>query len=194
MSIFDDEKNKYINIWSRDRSYAKASPMERDYLFLFENNFLDINKTVVDFGCGCGRADLALARNGYRVIMIDITENALDQEVKKACDTMNNLTFLPLNLLYAPFKTKILGDYFICVDVIEHLPEQYIDNVVRYIHSSTTDGGLMSVACFPDKRDCGNLHLTVKPASYWKSYFNNIWGNELTIDLNENKYTGILTK
>lgn len=194
MSIAEKEHSKYRNLWLKNPDYREKSPFERDYLGIFENVFKDKSKKIVDFGCGCGRGALHLARLGFTVLMIDITEHALDPEVRMACDSMPNLTFLELNLIHAPFNMRKLGDYFICADVIEHLPEPVIDKVVRYIYASTSSSGLMSVACFPDKTFGANLHLTVKPAGYWQRYFSNIWDAERTVEFNSRKYTGVLIK
>lgn len=79
--------------------------------------------------------------------------------------------------LYDPavdaLSTKPEGtfDGVICTDVMEHVPEEEVDAVVREIAAYAEDWAFVSVCCRPSKHirfpDGTNVHVTVKPFQWW---------------------------
>lgn len=83
--------------------------------------------------------------------------------------------------LYDPgvpeYQTKPTGKYdmTICIDVMEHVPEEHVDLVLQEIASYTTKVAVFSISTRPAKKllpDGRNAHLTVKPMSWWKNKLN----------------------
>lgn len=68
-------------------------PNEQVIRFI-KRNVSDINKTILDFGCGAGRNSIALAGEGYNIIAIDCTQDAVDMLKEKAKDKSYNIKCL----------------------------------------------------------------------------------------------------
>jgi hypothetical protein len=71
------EQDKYQLMWQFD-TYRDVSPGE-----CLVDLFLDIVKPdsqIIDFGCGTGRASIALSKREHSVFLIDFTDNCRDEE------------------------------------------------------------------------------------------------------------------
>jgi hypothetical protein len=61
-------------------------------------------------------------------------------------------------------------DIVVCVDVLEHVPEQFVDDVLSDLACLTKKVLYLCVATRPASKtfkDGTNVHLTVKPRSWW---------------------------
>lgn len=62
-------------------------------------------------------------------------------------------------------------DYVICADVMEHIPEEYVDDVLREIGRYTTKMVFFSISGDPAYKSFGdgeNLHCTMRDVAWWK--------------------------
>ena len=93
-----------------------------------------------DWGCGTGRATLALQERGFAATGIDIVASALETPVPfiEAC-----LWDLP--------ETVPAFDYGLCCDVMEHLPPEHVAEVLRQIASRTKVAVYFQIALFEDR-------------------------------------------
>lgn len=111
--------------------------------------------TWLDYGCGRG---------------------ALGKEVSKA------LSFVKVTN-YDPFHPNWIGkpdpephDFVTCMDVMEHVEEQCIDNTLKFIAERTLYGAMFligtteSLKTLPDGR---NAHITIKTSQWWKEKLSN---------------------
>ena len=150
------EKDKYRLMWSTD-SYRECSPGENIVPTILE--VMHPKGLVLDFGCGTGRASIELAKAGCDVLLIDFADNARDEEAV-------NLPFLEWDL------TKPLpphAHYGICCDVMEHIPPQDVDTVLRNI-TDAADSVFFQISTVPDHFGAmfdTHLHLTVQPHAWW---------------------------
>ncbi len=119
--------------------------------------------SVIDYGCGMGRAAADLARAGFFSVGVDIAANALEERIPfvEAC-----LWDLPETLGPSTFA--------FCADVMEHIPEPYICNVLQLIRMRTLALGCFAISWGDD--DCGRLigqelHLTKRPYEWWVEQF-----------------------
>lgn len=84
---------------------------------------------------------------------------------------------------FLPYSTKPpVGsfDIVICADVMEHVPEEEVDNTLREIKSMIDKTGvvLFTISCKKAVKhfaDGENLHCTVQPVSWWKERLNAIF-------------------
>ena len=107
------EKEKYERMWTLP-DYRHIAPGEDEV-----PNFLQIAKpaagaSVLDFGCGTGRASLHLHVAGLKPILLDFASNCRDPGAEF-------LPFFEVDLT-EPFPMR--ADHGFCTDVMEHIPPQ----------------------------------------------------------------------
>lgn len=152
------ERDKYQRMWNH-AAYRGTAPGEHCV-----DTFLEIVKpvgTVIDFGCGTGRAGLALDEAGLSVVLMDFTDNSRDEKAR-------HLPFMQHDLTQ---PIPLVAPYGFCTDVMEHIPPQDVSTVLRNI-CDATDTAFFQICTVPD--DFGEivlgqpLHLTVQPHEWWR--------------------------
>lgn len=152
------EREKYRKIWERPE-YRQWSPGAAAV-----DNFLKgvdwmLGQSVVDLGCGTGRAGAALAERGLDVTLLDFMHSAVE---------FPDMKFIEACLWDIP-ETQWF-DWAFCVDVMEHIPTSMVTQTLGNIHNIIRRGGYFQIALFED--GCGRmigetLHMTVKSADWW---------------------------
>lgn len=183
-----NEREKYEECWKHDE-YRQVSPAETvlDY-FLGTLPYLGevpetvkrvgllpphqsvydrhIPPSIIDFGCGTGRATRTLADMGFPVLGVDIADNALDDDVR------GHFPFLCAALTQG-LSAFLEADYGLCVDVLEHLPIAELDDAIAAIASCVIRLAFIRVANFPESHGdqfCGEqLHLSLMDSDAWES-------------------------
>ena len=151
------EDEKYRRMWERPE-YRKLSPGES-----LVDKFIEIAQpsgTVIDLGCGTGRAGVRLRDHGIPVVLIDFTDNSRDPDALSLpflqCDITEHI---PLSMPYG-----------FCTDVMEHIPTDRIDAALTNIIKAA-ERIFFQISTEPD--DFGRLideplHLTVRPHAWWR--------------------------
>jgi len=174
----ESEKRKYWRAYQH-KSYRVGSPGERvaDY-FLF-STAREPGDTVIDLGCGTGRAGKRIA--DYRkktstgqikhinVVLFDFVD-AREVDLPFIEGNLWDLSGLPV------------FDWILCCDVLEHIPPQYVDRTLDGMARITRKGGLLTIAHFasstahfPDMEVIEDLHLTVQPPEWWQAKIEKRW-------------------
>lgn len=157
------ERDKYRLMWQMD-SYRTVSPGE-DAVPLFLAAARP-DGLIADFGCGTGRASIALANMGHEVVLIDFADNSRDEEAK-------SLPFIEWDLTR---PCPVRAPYGLCTDVMEHIPPEDVETVIVNIMASspcvffqisTVDDVFGAILGTP-------LHLTVKPHDWWRDVFESL--------------------
>ena len=155
------ERKKYQKAWAHDdyRNYAPGEVLIEHYV----QQIRPSKGRWIDFGTGTGRAALAMHRRGFDVTMIDIADNCLDAEVKKEIGNR-----LVIGNLWQPMDLPRAPEGY-CTDVMEHIPEDHVDAVVKNA-LSLCDRVFFQICLREDHfgQVLGeHLHLTVKPFTWW---------------------------
>jgi 2-polyprenyl-3-methyl-5-hydroxy-6-metoxy-1,4-benzoquinol methylase len=153
------ERKKYQECWSYSQ-YRQYSPGEWALPL-----FRDVNRkkgSLIDLGCGTGRASATLADEGYEVTQLDFASNSRDFEVKE-----KGLPFIESNLW-----TKWEGSWDVgyCCDVMEHIPPDKCDAVLKRIFSNCRRV-FFTIHFGPDNfgQTVGHpLHLNVQDFIWWR--------------------------
>lgn len=153
------EKNKYERMWGLEK-YHQRSPGMRH----LEDALLKLSPkpgaTIVDLGCGTGRVSAELKKRGFRVVAVDIAENA-------ATEFDGHFVASPLWDLPAELGKF---DYGFCADVMEHIPTDHVAKTLECIslHASVVYFQIANFVCHEGDEIGEHLHLTVKPIEWWK--------------------------
>lgn len=165
------EAEKYGKMWELD-SYRKISPGEGLAQIFIDQARPKPGARVIDFGCGTGRGGLMLAILGkMHVTFVDFVRNCLDPEIREALTTQADmLTFVKADLEQ---PLPVVAEYGFCVDVLEHVPPDKVDQVLDNILLAAQHV-FFSIAMFEDV--CGKaigetLHLSVHPFEWWMEQF-----------------------
>lgn len=102
------------------------------------------SKTLLDYGCGS-------MRNLMKVLDCDVAYLGYDPAVPE-------------------FSVKAPSDFVVCIDVLEHIEPELLDNVLDDLLMLTNKWAFFSVHTGPAKKhlsDGRNAHLIQKPAEWW---------------------------
>jgi len=111
-------------------------------------------KTVIDYGCGKGYA----------------WEH---HKLKQALNLDTVILFDPGVEKYST-KPKVQADLVICIDVMEHVPEHLVDQVIDDICCCSRKAVFLGISTRTSSKllvDGSNAHATVKPEKWWRNKF-----------------------
>lgn len=168
------EKDKYELVWTYPE-YRRNSPAERKVEEIYREARKWEAKTVVDYGCGTGRLSLMLSERGFDVTLVDHAVNCLDEAVE---DRLGH-KFIQGCL----WEVEVDGDFGVCVDVLEHIPENRVEGVLSKIR---TPHGYFQIATnmdgFGPKLIGEHLHLTVHPMGWWMERIKRFFPDAVQMD------------
>jgi hypothetical protein len=154
------EKEKYQLMWQFD-AYRNVSPGE--HIADFYLNKFKPEGTIIDFGCGTGRAGIKFNAHGINTLLVDFTDNCRDREAA-------TIPFLQWDLTNKLPVDALNG---FCTDVMEHIPTNDVSTVILNIMNSA-DKVFFQISTIDDVMGAAinePLHLTVKPYEWWRSKF-----------------------
>lgn len=150
------ERAKYERVWAVDE-YRAHSPGEWA-LPLFRQMVRKRDATLLDLGCGTGRAGRQLAALGFEVTLADLVPAAVD---------VNDLPFVKINA-WGRWPSQCY-DWVYCCDVLEHVPIECVERTLRNIARHCDQ--LFATIHFGEDhfgQVIGHpLHLTVRPFLWW---------------------------
>lgn len=129
-----DEQQKYLKVWNVP-AYRVVSPGEGCvdmFLEAVRDMMPDHDKqTLIDFGCGTGRAGYKLWQTGkFDVTLMDFAWNCLDDNIKARCTSVKGMEFVEHDITK---KTALRANWGYCTDVMEHLPPEEVDDALDVI-------------------------------------------------------------
>lgn len=161
MTFLDVEREKYREVWDIAK-YREHSPGEVS-VARFQSWTGLSSGDVYDFGCGEGRGSIALAQAGWTVLGWDLVD--VRSEAGKAA--MRGFVEAPL---WERTASMGMADAGYCVDVMEHLPTEFVmlavdamltHCVTLYLEISNEPDNLGGLIGQP-------LHLTVREYAWWR--------------------------
>lgn len=162
------EREKYERMWTRDEYRDDhVTAHARTALAHFGARPGD---SVIDFGAGAGYASAAFQEAGLHVLAIDIALNAMAPSIAAVVPRLlASLWELPVGLS---------ADWGFCCDVLEHVPTDRVDDVLRALRASARRSTYLCISLRPD--GCGQLigdtlHLTVRPLDWWTARLRRYW-------------------
>jgi 2-polyprenyl-3-methyl-5-hydroxy-6-metoxy-1,4-benzoquinol methylase len=154
------EADKYRLMWDQPSYYDLIPALEHVEPAVTALGIQRGDK-LIDFGCGSGRAAKALVDKGIDVIGIDIADNAPDEAI----------VFVHGCLWDIPSLRQLTGaKWGFCVDVMEHIPTEKVDDVLAGIAFHVKCGVYFAIDSVPDRQGLiigQPLHLTVREPAWW---------------------------
>lgn len=87
---------------------------------------------------------------------------------------MSDFQYYPYDPVFPEYGQARSADLVCCIDVLEHIEEDYVDTVVDDLKRITTGHGLFSIATGPATKllpDGRNAHLIQKTSAWWLPKF-----------------------
>jgi len=159
MSLASTERSKYKECWKYDK-YRHHSPGE--WALPVFKQIVRKKSTLIDLGCGTGRAGMALSELGFDVTLLDFAPNCLDFAVRQ-----KELPFIQSNL-WSGWKGE--WEYGYCCDVMEHIPPEMTDRVLKRI-AKNCKRVFFTIHFGPDNfgKVVGHpLHVNIQGFTWWR--------------------------
>ena len=83
---------------------------------------------------------------------------------------LKNFDYYPYDPVFPEYGPPKKADIVCCIDVLEHIEEEYLTNVLDELKKITMKLGFFTIATKPAGKflkDGRNAHLIQKPASWW---------------------------
>jgi len=163
----EQERRKYQRMWTEVHGYRQNSPGQNLVPLFTAHSGAEPGDSVLDAGCGTGRAGDALAKAGFKVTLLDICPEAVESD----------LPFIETNLWALPTRLYQF-DWIFCCDVLEHIPPEHIDKTLNNIAAMGTKGAFFQIALHTDgfgDMIGERLHLTVMPDVWWAKKLYERW-------------------
>lgn len=154
------EKEKYEEMW-KHKEYREFSPGEKVIATFFDVVKPSPGSSIIDFGCGTGRAAVLLDKYGLNVTAVDFVPNALE---------IQSLKFVQADL---SDLIPITSEYGFCTDVMEHIPPDKVDQTLRNIMRAS-GRVFFQISLVPDSMGLligHHLHLSVHTYEWWIAKF-----------------------
>jgi trans-aconitate methyltransferase len=172
--IDQDHKKIFEEIWEKG-NYRLGSTAQRMVKLLLDT--IPAEASINDYGSGTGRAEVEILKTRplQKITMIDIAENALEDEAKAYLfDPIANVSFIMADL--ADLSEVPHADWGICINVLMTVQPDKIDIILKEIRR-TCDNLIMEVYDFTDTR-LGEDRTTVKKnAIEWMDALQEHWRN-----------------
>lgn len=157
------EKLRYDMAYANN-AYTPTLGMKAWRRLLKSRDFSNINK-VLDIGCGFGQG-VAMCRNkGIEAYGLDISESLI--LYWQMANIMQFCTVCSADKL--PFPDNHF-DLIVCLDVLEHIPEEGIDTVLKEMYRVGRSDYILAICITPASSkmyDGSEPHVLVRPVEWW---------------------------
>jgi len=146
-------KGEYQTLYKTKAAYAKPSLNDTDCNYILGLVTGTKSKTILDFGGGRGHQYSIYKKHNRMGIREE------------------NITIYDIGLEGKDIMPKEMFDGVISTDVMEHIPEEEIDEVLDLIFSKARRFVYIGVFCGPALKllpNGDNAHCTIKPPEWWR--------------------------
>jgi len=156
---------------SIDRKFLLGTKQEID--FIIREFGLSTGSSILDLGCGAGRHSIELAKAGYTVTGIDVSETMLQEAQRRAKANQVSISFVELDLLSLPDhyegQSRIFkGAICICESGLGSLGWPSDLSVLRVIHNLLEDSAKLILTTFNGLRKYRGERIKAKGFDFRK--------------------------
>jgi SAM-dependent methyltransferase len=154
--------NEFYSDRDRKVPFFVNSPDENLVTYV-KNNQISRGK-VLDIGCGAGRNSIYLAKQGYEVIGIDLSQEAIDWAEERAREEGLNITFLCKSVFDLAYESEF--DFLYDSGCLHHIYPHRRIQYINFLYKVLRPGGKFGLTCFAPGCDEG----TSGHISDWEVY------------------------
>ena len=175
-NIFSKEYEKTLNVYKK--LHLEGTKFEspentfdgKSLIFWFHpiKQIIDSSnsKSLIDFGCG-------KAKYYNEEVIINNTQY---KNITSYWKINDYFLYDPGVKIFSKYPTN-KADAVICVDVVEHIPEQDVINFIEELFRLANKFVFIVIACYPAEKqlpDGRNVHLSIKEVDEWKKIISEI--------------------
>jgi SAM-dependent methyltransferase len=158
----------FREVWEKG-DYRRGSTAQR--LVSFIAGIIPAGSMINDYGSGTGRADVELLKRGYRVNMVDIADNALEDEARALIGKGLTYMVCPLDRLPDAFP---VAEWGICINVLMLVDPERLDAILAEIRR-TCRNLIVEVYDMDDHRLGRNMTTMKGDAKWWADRLAEFW-------------------
>ena len=175
-NIFSKEYEKTLNVYKKlhlegTKFDSPENTFDGKSLKFFFNPIKQIidssnSKSLIDFGCG-------KAKHYNEEVIINNTQY---KNITSYWKINDYFLYDPGVKIFSKYPTN-KADGVICVDVVEHIPEQDVINFIEELFRLANKFVFIVIACYPAEKqlpDGRNVHLSIKEVDEWKKIISEI--------------------
>lgn len=134
-------ESRWEEVYEREMESYSWEPAKAIRKFLAKIKQTNAKK-ILDLGCGIGRNAIYLAKKGYIVVGVDISDRALQAAaIKTNIEKISNIVFLHSDIRSLPFPNRHFNVVF-SINVLHHSILEDIEKAVGEIFRVLCPGGL----------------------------------------------------
>lgn len=178
-AIESKEKELYSGLWKNGYIPSRCAMPLAAYIA----KTADKKMSLLDIGCGDGSTARTLRLMNFNCKGLDITSAGI--VFTKETSMVNK----PLDKWFIEaciWNTGLMDnlfDYTFSTDVLEHLPEDKVDDAIKEIIRITKIKTFHCIATFKDTRDGIELHKTIRPVEWWEDKFKSLNTKGIQVEL-----------
>ena len=158
----------FREVWEKG-DYRRGSTAQR--LVPFLRRYIPDGSVINDYGSGTGRAEYIMMQYDYRINMVDIADNALEDEARSLIGDRLTYTVAPLWQLPEDFP---VADWGICINVLMVADPSRLEAIQREMRR-TSKNLIVEAYDFPDFRLGHDMTHIKLDAAGWAAEMKKYW-------------------
>ena len=123
---------------------------------------------VLDIGCGEGGDAIFLAKKGFKVTAIDISETGIKNLLQKAQKEKVKIDAKVKDIVKFEFNKKY--DVILCLNILQFLNKKQVYNLIKKMKKNTKKDGLNVIIAFNEKNPFKGFPFLFKKGELKDSY------------------------
>ena len=165
------DSNDHIFPWGTKRDNSKNPRFNNQLINLFQQRSAQSCIKVLDIGCAGGGFVKSIIEDGHFSVGIEGSDFSKKNSRAEWRTIPRNLFTCDVTQEFSIRNNgrKILFDVITCWEVLEHIPPNKLNAVLKNIKKNMAEGGLLicSIPNWPEIKNGVILHHIVKPKNWW---------------------------